>query len=289
MENFSHPRFETEGFTTVEWKQFQTEGLIIRRGVFNCSEVQALLSRCQEFEKTASTILGSVDGGFRNTLAVSSAFARLVCDQRLLGPAYDLFGEMTALHGFDLFIRPVGSKKEHSWHIDGPRRLPYATFFQNIPPVIKFGIWLTDVETEDEAAYQYMPGSHTHPCVSAYGKSCHLSGQKTLKVRAGDVSIHHADLWHRVSPNQSKFTRYNFFVAYSPAWITPRETFYEVDALPDLPKLETLLRRYNDLTHRIKPPSDECPLHCNADMALMNGARFGEPPILSHSERPKKT
>lgn len=274
-------RFEAEGFSAEEWGLFHADGLILRRNVFTPEEVQLLKACCLEFEAIAAARIGTVEGGFRETLAISPLFARLVCDRRLLGMAYDLYGEMTALHGFDLFIRPSGSLKEHTWHFDGPRRLPYSAFFPALPPVLKFGVWLTDVETAQTGAYQYMPGSHRQPCTQAYGESTHLDGQRTLQVRAGDVSIHHCDLWHRVSPNHGASTRYSFFIAYSPSWIIPREPFTEVDPQPALPELEPLLRRYADLTRRIKPPADEQPLHPRADAALMSGARLGEPPILS--------
>ncbi len=89
------PRFESTGFSDDEWRRFEQDGLIVRRGVFDASEVEILKSCCLTFEKVAAKALGRVEGGFRNTLEISSHFARLICDRRLLGPAYDLFGEMT--------------------------------------------------------------------------------------------------------------------------------------------------------------------------------------------------
>ncbi|MCG8023585.1 MAG: phytanoyl-CoA dioxygenase family protein [Candidatus Thiodiazotropha endolucinida] len=282
------PRFADTGFTDEEWHHFEKTGLIIRRGVFKPSEVEVLRANCQAFETIAAELSSPVEGGFRHTLAVSPDFTRLVCDQRLLGLAYDIFGEMTALHSFDLFIRPPGGEKEHPWHIDGPRRLPYAQFSSALPHVLKIGIWLTDVEEIEHSAYQYVPGSHLQPCVEAYGQSRSLRGQETLRVRAGDISVHHCDLWHHVTPNRGPRTRYNFFIAYSPSWISPREPFDDVGSHPDLPLLETLLRRYKDLTHRFKPPADEIPVHPNADSALMQGSRFGRPPIASRPHRRTK-
>lgn len=272
-------RFVDHGFTRAEWTQFAQDGLIVRRGVFGPAEITAMKARCQEFEVIASEIVGVVEGGYREVLATSPVFSHLVCDSRLIGPAYDLYGEMTALHGFDMFVRPAGSSKEHTWHIDGPRRLPYSTFSPSLPLVIKFGVWLTDVEDSSSGAYRYVPGSHLEPCLDAYGVSARLPNEQPLLVQAGDVSIHHSDLWHCVGPNDGNATRYNFFVSYSPAWISPRETFAEVEPLSDLPILETLLRRYPDLTRRFKPPLDEPAIHPQADAALLSGARFGSAPI----------
>jgi Phytanoyl-CoA dioxygenase (PhyH) len=283
------PRFAATGFSDAEWRRFESDGLIVRRGVFDASEVETLNACCKAFESIASEALGPVEGGFRHTLAISPDFARLICDERLLGPAYDLFGEMTALHGFDLFIRPPGGEKEHPWHFDGPRRLPYANFGSALPHVLKFGVWLTDVEAVEHSAYQYVPGSHVRPCVEAYGRSGGVPGQETLRVRAGDISIHHCDLWHHVTPNRGPRTRYNFFVAYSPSWISPREPFDDVDPLPDRPELESLLRRYGDLTHRFKPPADETPIHPEADPQLMQGARLGRAPITAAPKRETET
>lgn len=277
-------RFDATGFGQTEWRRFKRDGLVVRRGVFDSSEIEMLKDRCKSFESIAAEALGLVEGGFRRTLSVSPDFARLVCDQRLLGPAYDLFGEMTALHSFELFIRPPGGKGEHPWHFDGPRRLPYATFGSTLPHVLKLGVWLTDVEAIEHSAYQYVPGSHVRPCVDAYGQTGVVPGQQTLKVRAGDVSIHHCDLWHHVTSNYGTNTRYNFFIAYSPSWISPREPFDDVDPLPNLPELESLLRRYRDLTLRFKPPADEAPLHPDADTRLMQGARLGCAPITTAIE-----
>lgn len=273
------PRFASTCFSEEEWLRFQKDGLILRRGVFSLAETGLLKARCQAFETIASEVQSPVEGGFRCTLAVSPDFPSLICDERLIGPAYDLFGEMTALHSFELFIRPPGGGKEHPWHFDGPRRLPYAQFGSALPHVLKFGIWLTDVHAAEHSAYQYVPGSHLHPCVEAYGRSGRLPGQTTLLVRAGDVSIHHCDLWHHVTPNCGPRTRYNFFVAYSPSWISPREPFDDVAPRPELPILESLLRRYADLTHRFKPPAEEIPIHPAADPDLMRGTNLGCAPI----------
>lgn len=278
-------RFATTCFSDSEWSRFERDGLIVRRDVFGVSEVEALKECCIAFEKIASEALGPVEGGFRHTLGVSSEFARLVCDERLLGPAYDLFGEMTALHSFELFIRPPGGKKEHPWHFDGPRRLPYAIFGSTLPHVLKLGVWLTDVDAAKYSAYQYVPGSHIRPCGASYGRSDTVPGQETLQVRAGDVSIHHCDLWHHVTPNRGPSTRYNFFIAYSPSWISPREPFDDVDPLPDRPELASLLRSYSDLTFRFKPPSDETPIHPSTDPQLMRGERLGRAPIKTASKR----
>jgi hypothetical protein len=273
--------FERDGFSKDEWLAFEKDGLLLRSGVLGRQEVEELRFACEQFERIAGTVVDKVEGGFRHSLGFHSAFARLICDSRLLGPAYDLFGEQTALHGFDIFIRPSSGDKIHSWHFDGPRRLPYSTFFPKLPPVLKFGVWLTDVVSPDDGAYQYVPGSHRYGCGDAYGRSDALPAQRDLLPRAGDVSIHHADLWHRVSPNRASRTRYSFFIAYSPSWISPRERFDDVEARPELPALEPLLRRYEDLTHRIKPPAGERPLHPRSSQALLEGDRLGEPPIYS--------
>jgi ectoine hydroxylase-related dioxygenase (phytanoyl-CoA dioxygenase family) len=282
------PRFAGTCFSGEEWLRFQRDGLILRRGVFSPAETALLKARCQAFETIASEVQSPVEGGFRRALAVSPDFARLVCDERLVGPAYDLFGEMTALHGFELFIRPPGGEKEHPWHFDGPRRLPYAQFGSALPHVLKFGVWLTDVDAAEHSAYQYVPGSHLRPCVEAYGRSGRLPGQATLLVRAGDISIHHCDLWHHVTPNSGARTRYNFFVSYSPSWVSPREPFDDVAPQSGLPILETLLRRYADLTHRFKPPAEEMPIHPAVDTDLMRGSRLGSAPIAGAEASIKK-
>jgi hypothetical protein len=284
-ERVKEPRFQATGFSDAEWHRFEQDGLIVRRGVFDASEVEALKSCCLTFERVASKALGAVEGGFRNILGISPQFTQLICDQRLLGPAYDLFGEMTALHSFELFIRPPGGEKEHPWHFDGPRRLPYAAFGSALPHVLKLGVWLTEVDVIEDSAYQYVPGSHLRSCEEVYGRSEVLPGQAMLQVHAGDVSIHHCDLWHHVTPNRGQRTRYNFFIAYSPSWISPREPFDLVDSLPDRPELESLLRRYGDLTYRFKPPADETPIHPSADLQLMQGARLGRAPIWAIPKR----
>lgn len=268
-----------DGWTREEWLELSSRGLVKRSGLLSPQETEALRADCELFESVGLATQRRVEGGFRRTLAISERFMRLVCDPRLLGPAYDLYGEQTSLHGFDLFVRPPEGLKRHGWHFDGPRRLPYSTFAPKLPLVLKLGVWLTDVPARDWGAYQYAPGSHLDPPHHVYGQEIELEGQEDLIVRAGDVTLHHADLWHRVSPNRSQITRYNLFITYAPAWIAPRERFDGIQAPRDLPQLPSLLRAYDDLTHRIKPPTEEVPLHAHADRAVLRGARLGGAPL----------
>ncbi|MBN8808409.1 MAG: phytanoyl-CoA dioxygenase family protein [Sphingomonas sp.] len=220
----------------------------------------------------------SVDGVFRNTLGLSQRFAELVCDERLLGPAYDFYGEQTSLHGFDVLVRQPDRVRRSAWHFDGPRRLPYSSFSPSIPLVLKIGVWLTDVETAKAGAYQFLPGSHRRAPTEIYNLEQDEQGQTDLLVRAGDVTIHHSDLWHRPTSSGDGTPRYSLFITYAPSWIAPRETFAEVDLMGN-DRLATLLRCYPDPTARIKPPAQEAPLHPDADLDLLRGDALGSAPL----------
>jgi len=141
-------------------------------------------------------------------------FTDLIDNERHVGYAYDLFGELLKLHQSQFFLRPPGGKQYNQWHPDGARALPYGVFSPKLPLQIKIGYWLTDLPREKMGNLVVLPGSHRHQYMDGYDTHKSIPGEKVVCPRKGTMTVMHSSIWHRVEPNESEVVRYNIFVAY---------------------------------------------------------------------------
>jgi hypothetical protein len=247
------------GFTKSEWEEFEENGLIHLEDRIDPEAIERYLGIGREL----------VDGmvpSSKNTNKVvnlvlkDSRLQELIDHQRHIGFAYDIFGDYVRLSQNDMIVRQPGAVINH-WHVDGPRAVPFRVFAPVLPLKLRIGYWLTDVPHDEMGNLVYLPGSHRSDYEGEHTGAGAIPGQRVLCPRAGSMTVFHASLWHRVQPNNSASTRVNFFLSYTPSWISGY-FFYDSDWAASLTRERRIIvRPYGEDQERfIRPPASDLPL-----------------------------
>jgi phytanoyl-CoA hydroxylase len=100
------------------------------------------------------------------------------------------------------YINAERSKmKQMGWHTDSPRDLFYG---QKISPMLNVGIYLSDSKAE-QGGLRVLAGTHNQNLMKLlFRKPLYISNKPDKKeiridARAGDLTIHHGHMWHRVA------------------------------------------------------------------------------------------
>lgn len=229
-------------FTNEQLSQCQRDGFVFLRGVFQSEEVR-------EFQKEAERLLASdlvhennlrtrpkklASGAleverFDPVIDVSSLFARLVRDERILAPLQAVFGEDAVLFK-DKLIFKVPGMKGYSMHQDYAWWQPQPKGEEVLPNVtpgkilsVMIGIDAADAEN---GAVQLFPGMH-HELLSTPGQLRNLLPDEIAKIDLntsvlgetvpGDVVIFHSLTPHCSNMNNSNRSRRQLYLSYNAA------------------------------------------------------------------------
>jgi len=103
------------------------------------------------------------------------------------------------------FVNNEKSKvKQLGWHTDSLRDIFYL---QKVKPMLNVGIYLTD-STKEHGGLRVLPGTHKQRILGLLFRKPYFIGKKADKkevaiiARAGDLVIHHGNIWHRVAKSK---------------------------------------------------------------------------------------
>lgn len=257
-------RVAPTGFSLEQWRVFQQKGFITVPGALTADEVA-------RYRQAAEELAGDYpdyDPGhaFRiaNVLPQHETLFDLIDHNRHVGFPFDLYGHQLQLVQSDLFIRPPGGIVNH-WHIDGPRALPYRVFSPDLPLKLRIGYWLTDVPRPKMGNYVYVPGSHLPDYEGEHSGNGNAPGQEVICGGAGTLTVAHANLWHRIDPNESDQTRITIFLTYAPSWLANYYS-YPPELLARLTREQRIiLRPYDDGEDFVRPPKEDLPVFIDTD------------------------
>jgi len=255
------------GFTRAQWDQFCEDGFLVLEDAIAPEVVTQLVQEVDRVAAEHPRFSPDRYFGITRIVELSSLFASLIDHPRHVGFVYDLYGELLKLHLSELFVRPADSKTTE-WHPDGARALPYANFAGGLPLQLRVGYWLTDVLTADQGALVVIPGSHRQRYLHEYGTHEAAPGETPVLLRAGAMTLHHCDLWHRVEKNTAGAQRKNLYLSYSPSWITSADRHRsDPDWLASLSREQRIIIRDYDKPYECaKPPPEDFPLFlCRED------------------------
>ncbi len=255
-------RIAPPGFTDEQWEQFNRDGFITIDNALSESEVQEYIDVINEVAAADPRYTTGDTYAIENVVERHPHLANLIDHSRHVGFAYDIFGELLKLHQTQVFLRPPGMKRYNIWHPDGARALPYGVFSPDLPLQIKIGYWLTDLPQPKMGNLVVLPGSHRHQYQDAYDTHESVPGEHILQVKKGTMTVMHSSIWHRVEPNEHDVTRYNIFIAYCPAWVTPADRLTsDPEWLRTLNREQRIIMRsYQQAYHNAKPPLEDFPL-----------------------------
>ncbi len=247
------------GFTIEQWSEFSDKGFIALPGAVPAEACERYRAAALELIERHSDYDPAHAFRVANVLPQHEKLWELIDHDQHAGFGYDLYGDQLQLVQSDLFVRPPGGIV-NSWHIDGPRALPYRVFSPELPLKLRIGYWLTDVQEPNMGNYVYVPGSHKADYDLEHSGTGDALGQEVICGSAGTLTVAHANVWHRIDPNQSDRTRITIFLTYAPSWLANYYSYPE-DLLARMTREQRIiLRPYEDGEDFVRPPKQDLPL-----------------------------
>lgn len=163
-------------------------------------------------------------------VSTDPAFLRLMCWRPALELCVDLLGPNVQLNQSNAMYRPkddapANFKNGAVWHADGPRpQFPSRDGVMDLH-YLKFGYFLTDLQSGEEGSLQAVRGSHRRVELDGLGGDFDIDSHRdrlvSFDVPAGSVVAFHQALWHAAPNNRSERPRKNCYYSYSYAWMRP--------------------------------------------------------------------
>jgi phytanoyl-CoA hydroxylase len=204
---------------------FNRNGFIHFENFFSGEEVQAMLNGIQEVQQKwisdglekingVPIVYGHDDQG--NRIVHRFAFANLASQylhdkvtshrikmlMKLLGRTGRIGEHEKDGLVVNQYINAEKSKmKQMGWHTDSPRDLFYG---QKILPMLNVGMYLTDSHAE-QGGLRVLPGTHNQNLMKLlFRKPLYISNKPDkneirIDAHAGDLTVHHGHIWHRVA------------------------------------------------------------------------------------------
>jgi len=160
------------------------------------------------------------DRAFRDIMASEPLISLM---EALLGPDCHLIANNA--------VRNRPGEAIDSFHADDfvwfplPEELPRFDARMTFPTfIVGVQMALTDIESDEFGPTQYVPGSHYSGRQPHDPKDPSFEGRgaKSVLVRAGEIYLQHAQVWHRGAPNTSSRTRYLLQYAFARRFIAQR-------------------------------------------------------------------
>jgi ectoine hydroxylase len=213
---------------------YRRQGFMYIPKVFNSREIAALKKETKRiFELPLDTHLIGEDGEFLGTTAmdrVSSLYARLLTDERLLGLANTLLGESLYCHQYKVIVKEPFGKNTLPWHQDfGPW---YHHDGMPEPKALSIGVYLDEVSNFNgpitclsqshnlgllEYQVEEVPGTTPIPSLSAETiATLAASGELVAPIGdAGSILVFDCCTAHASGSNISPFPRDLIYISYN--------------------------------------------------------------------------
>ncbi len=212
---------QTQTLATDLRQQFETDGYVIARHVLDAELIK----------KTSDHIawLLQKNPGLRpeqlhNDLVTHDAFwVRLISDARLLDVAEKFIGPNIALFATHYIAKPAFTGQPVLWHQDGS--------YWPLEPMKVVTLWLAvDDSTPENGCMRVIPGMHTQKIQEHRARKdianvlnsemdpalVDESKAVNVELNAGDVSIHHPNMFHGSKANLSPKRRAGLTIRYIP-------------------------------------------------------------------------
>jgi hypothetical protein len=262
-------RIAPPGFTREQWEQFDRDGYLVIDNVLSPGEIARYIAAIDRIAASDPKHDPTKYYGPQNAVTRDPDLVDLIDRDTHIGFAWDLYGELTKLHLSQVMIRPTRSW-HNLWHPDGARALPFGVFSPRLPLQFKVGYWLTDLPRPRMGNLTVLPGSHRSQYCPHYDTHESADGEHVLCVKAGTMTLMHANTWHRVEANESDVVRKNIFLSYSPSWIVPEDRYTNDPAwLSTLTREQRIvMRSYSHPYDNTKPPDADVPLYLDRETGL---------------------
>ena len=229
-----HQPFD-EAKTAEILKVFHRDGFALIPGVLSRAETDAMREMVdrvfveKQFEK-------NLYGGFVlvRMFETSNIFRDLLVREPIIGLAEKLLGAQCHIMAQNV-VRNKPGEAISTFHVDAdtdcgvefpcpPEMARHDPRYQLPVFRLTVQIMLTDCESIEYGPTQFVPGSHysgRHPN-HVHTPTFEGNGPVSVLCKAGDISLHNGQNWHRGAPNTSDRTRYLLQLAYCQRWVSQR-------------------------------------------------------------------
>ena len=208
--------------TQQQIDQYRRDGCVFPVRVMSEADAKAIRAKLEAFEKETG---GPLKGSLRHkSHLLFSWLGDLVRQEKIVDAIEDLYGADILCWTTNFFIKEANNPAFVSWHQD-------STYWGlDRPDVVTAWIAFTE-SNESNGAMGFIPGTHTSdqiPHRDTFAKDNLLTrGQEvavdvdpknavTIKLRPGEMSLHHVRLVHGSPPNPSNDRRIGFAIRYIP-------------------------------------------------------------------------
>ena len=225
--SWSIPKGPYRFLTDAQAQQFDQDGYVVIKDVFNSNLIKQITSLIDPFEKKVTKTLKGLDGEkFFISRAEEITFTtHLVTLSKELKefsrhPVFcslclDLIGENVRLYWDQAVYKKPGTKDEFPWHQDNG--------YTYIEPQAYLTCWLALTDTdENNGCPCVIPGIHKlgtlrhHQNDLGYEIILDPSHAISLPLRAGSIAVFSSLTPHRTGPNYSSDTRKTYILQYAP-------------------------------------------------------------------------
>ena len=214
-----------------EIKRYHDTGLIFPQRVMTTDDAENYLAQLESYESTTG---GPVNGKWRyKSHLVFPWFDQLMRHPAILDLVRSLLGNDLMVWTTHIYPKEPGDGRFISWHQDS------AHWGLDSNQVLSVWVALTDA-TRENGCMRMLPGSHHNGQVEHQdtrdSNNILTRGQTIsngieedrsvwIELKAGEVSVHHVDMFHASTPNQSNQRRVGIAIRY----ITPSARQTRID------------------------------------------------------------
>lgn len=209
-----------ESLTDAEFAQYQRDGYVVKRGLFDEDTVSRVRERLREYTHGDRPVEGfkqqvepeAADGGVDESDAVrkyeglglldDAVVHDLATDDRIVTPARDLLGpDVKLLRSAAMFKPP---------HVGSEKGLHQDSAYYPVRPYDQVTTWIAlDDATPENGCMEVLPGGHTDGLLEHETQDYEtdivipedLGEMERLPMEAGDVLFQHSLLPHRTAAN----------------------------------------------------------------------------------------
>lgn len=225
--NWTPTRTEFRKLTADERATYDEQGYVLVPDVFDQQEIDSInaeVDRLRDMQAEENAL----HKNFIFKLGLRSPVTQSRCaEPRVLTLIEDIVQPGISIYSAKMVEKPPFDETVCHWHQDN------AYYNQKVDSECRMSIWLPLQDTdESNGGLWVVPGSHKGGtreaeqfkdgvCALAFadGREA-IDGAIPVSIKAGDVLLFHADLWHRSLGNKTEQTRRSFIVSYQEGTIS---------------------------------------------------------------------
>ena len=214
---------------------FSREGCVAISGVLTATEAAALRAKTDHHAADPATPAKHISYAFdtlimRRCHEMDPLFEAMTVHPQIRKVVEAVLGPDAKFNASNVLRNEMGQAIS-KWHVDDVVEFPLPPSIPRFDPRIQMPVlWmtvqvaLTDIDSVEHGATQFVPGSHYSGRPPEEGENPMFEGRGPVAIlcKAGDIYLTNHQCWHRGAPNLSNRTRYLMQLQYARNWADKR-------------------------------------------------------------------